>query len=138
MSTANTLLKQNGLRTTGCRNAVLDLFMRESHALSHAQIEGELTEQYDRVTIYRTLSTFAEHGLIHKVLDDSESAKYALCESECGTDHHHDNHVHFKCKVCLQSECVNDVRIPDVKLPAGYRQEGSNLLIEGVCKRCAR
>lgn len=123
------------MRSTPSRQEILHLFLLRDHALSHGDIEKEINNSLDRVTVYRTLKTFLDKGLIHKVLDDEGSLKYALCSEACsGTGHHHD-HVHFKCTKCGQTNCLN-VEIPAVRLPKGYQAEEVNLLIQGVCERC--
>ncbi|MGD1846352.1 MAG: Fur family transcriptional regulator [Salibacteraceae bacterium] len=134
MKDANEILKAKGLRTTASRSGVLEAFRAHHHALSHSDLEKRLGKAFDRVTLYRTLNTFLEKDIIHKVLDDEGSAKYALCQHSDG-DHHH-NHVHFKCRVCTTSECLTEVSIPGIKLPEGYTSASANLLIEGVCIRC--
>ena len=96
----NDFLKEYDLRSTGCRKDVLKLFFSEPYALSQAFLEDNLHHQYDRVTIYRTLRSFLDAGFIHKVLDDAGVVKYALCSEDCEPEHHHDSHVHFKCKKC--------------------------------------
>ena len=136
MKTAEQLLKSNKLRLTNARKAVLGVFMSESTAQSHADLEDVLDSSIDRVTIYRTLDTFVNSGILHKIPDDSGAARYALCNN-CSEHEHHDNHVHFKCRVCGLSECLMHTQIPTVALPAGYQAEGGNLLLEGVCYRCA-
>src|SRR5688572_16924407 len=91
------LLKNFKLRSTPNRQAILHVFLSKDYALSHADIEKEVESNLDRVTVYRTLKTFLTRGLIHKVLDDEGSLKYALCADNCTTAHHHHDHVHFKC-----------------------------------------
>ena len=70
MSEVKTILKDYKLRQTDCREEILQVFMSKPHALAHADVEGQLTEQFDRVSVYRTLKTFLDKGIIHKVLDD--------------------------------------------------------------------
>jgi Fur family transcriptional regulator, ferric uptake regulator len=133
---SNRLLKDFRLRSTPSRQEILLLFLKKDYALSHGDIEKEISSALDRVTVYRTLKTFLDKGLIHKVLDDEGSLKYALCKAACtATDHHH-NHVHFKCIQCGQTNCL-DIEIPAVKLPKGYKAKELNLLIQGVCEHCA-
>lgn len=131
-------LKANNLRLTDAREAVLSVFSKDAVALAHADIETKLSANYDRVTIYRTLKTFVEKGLIHKVLDDIGGMKYALCREKCNTEdhHHHHDHVHFKCSNCLQTTCLDEVTIPQIILPQGYRKSEMNLLVQGICKNC--
>jgi Fur family ferric uptake transcriptional regulator len=130
------LLKSFRLRSTPTRQEILHLFLRKAHALSHGDIEKEIKNDLDRVTVYRTLKTFLDRGLIHKVLDDEGSLKYALCNDACSTTGHHHDHIHFKCIRCGQTNCLN-IEIPSVKLPKGYRANEINLLIQGTCERCS-
>src|SRR3989337_1698002 len=127
---SNRLLKDFRLRSTPTRQEILHLFLQKDYALSHSDIESEIAEDIDRVTVYRTLKTFFDRGLIHKVLDDEGTLKYALCTGACsGTQHRHE-HVHFKCTQCGQTNCLS-VDIPPVKLPKGYIPKEVNLLIQG-------
>lgn len=135
MTSPDTLLRDFQLRSTPGRQEVLQIFINNQHALSHGDIEHEMPAGFDRVTLYRTLKTFLDHGLVHKVLDDAGGLKYALCTS-CDTHGHHHNHVHFKCTVCGQTNCL-DVEIPGIKLPKGYKPVETNLLIQGTCQKCA-
>jgi Fur family ferric uptake transcriptional regulator len=134
---SNRLLKDFRLRTTQTRQEILHLFLRSDYALSHGDIEKEIDSSLDRVTVYRTLKTFLDKGLIHKVLDDEGSLKYALCNEACSVAGHHHNHVHFKCTACGQTNCLTNVEIPSVKLPKGYKAREINLLIQGVCETCS-
>jgi Fur family transcriptional regulator, ferric uptake regulator len=134
---SNRLLKDFRLRTTPSRQEILHLFLNKDYALSHGDIEKEIDNSLDRVTVYRTLKTFLDKGLIHKVLDDEGSLKYALCNEACSMTGHHHNHVHFKCTTCGQTNCL-DVEIPAVKLPKGYKPKELNVLIQGVCENCNR
>jgi Fur family ferric uptake transcriptional regulator len=131
-------LDQFGLRSTGSRQAVLAAFQKAGYALSQGDIELALSNEFDRVTIYRTLKSFLASGLLHKVLDDQGSIKYALCHDMCHQEthtHQHD-HVHFKCTQCGQTTCLETVHIPQIILPEHFVKQESNLLIQGICKVC--
>lgn len=138
MSELKTILKRHQLRFTKSRAAILDIFVEEEAALSERDIEESMQGSCDRVTIYRTLSSFLDHGLIHRVLDDSGAMKYALCAPNChdGHPHGHD-HVHFKCTNCGNTTCLDQVPIPAVKLPEGYLLSEVNMLLQGNCPTCA-
>jgi Fur family transcriptional regulator, ferric uptake regulator len=130
-------LKSTNLRQTDAREAVLGIFLDGNYALAHADIENKLADKFDRVTLYRTLKTFVDKGLIHKVLDDVGGMKYAICKEECNiAEHHHHDHVHFKCNECGQTTCLDEVTIPSIQLPAGYLKTEMNLLVQGICKLC--
>lgn len=130
------ILKDFSLRNTSSRSDILHLFLDHPYALSYSDIEREVAPTYDRVTVYRTLKTFLDKGVVHKVLDDEGGLKYALCKDHCTTAEHHHEHVHFKCTQCGQTNCLEDMEIPEVRLPRGYRARELNLLIQGVCPKC--
>lgn len=132
---SGTLLRDFNLRATPNREEILQLFLHKNYALSHGDIEKEIANSLDRVTVYRTLKTFLDKGLIHKVLDDEGSLKYALCKEACNTAEHHHDHVHFKCTKCGQTMCLN-IDVPPLKLPKGYIANETNLLVQGTCEKC--
>ncbi|SDK69821.1 Fur family transcriptional regulator, ferric uptake regulator [Catalinimonas alkaloidigena] len=112
--------------------------MAHDYALSHADIEATIDASIDRVTIYRTLKTFLDRGLLHKVLDDSGTVRYALCPSSCNESEHHHEHVHFKCVNCGQTQCVEEVHVPNIALPQGFQPIEVNMLVQGVCRACGK
>jgi Fur family ferric uptake transcriptional regulator len=130
------LLKKNQLSITESRVRILDLFYRSKGALAHADIEKKAGDHIDRVTIYRTLQVFEEKGMIHTIPSSDNAVKYALCKDACGAGHHHDNHVHFVCDRCKKTTCLEDVLVPEVKLPRGFIPMESNMVVNGTCKDC--
>ena len=130
------ILKNNRLSITGSRQKILGLFLTKNGALSHADIEKKTGESIDRVTVYRTLQTFVESGIIHLIPTTDNSIKYALCKNDCAPGHHHDNHVHFICDECSKTICLEDVTIPSVKLPKGFTPQHSEMVVTGVCGEC--
>lgn len=134
--TEGQLLRDFDLKKTDSRAAILRLFLNRSYALSHSDIEDEVSKEFDRVTVYRTLKTFVDKGVIHKVLDDGGPLKYALCKEACSHEHHHHEHVHFKCSKCGQTNCLDGISIPGIRLPQGYQAKEMSLLIQGTCAQC--
>lgn len=132
------LLKKFDLRLTNCREDILEEFILKTAALSHVDLENQVGTSYDRVTIYRTLKTFVEKGLIHKIPDDDGGVKYALCQQECTHKEHHHDHVHFKCSLCGDTTCISSVNIPEIVLPLGYVRQDVNMLVQGICATCAK
>lgn len=138
MEKAQELLEDYGLRKTGCRLEVLHQFLEYDFALSHADLERLIGNSYDRVTIYRTLYSFEEKGLIHSIKDVSGAIKFALCKTDiCSQHKHEDNHIHFNCSSCGQTFCLNDVHIPRLALPQGYTADRLHFSAEGICKDCS-
>jgi Fur family transcriptional regulator, ferric uptake regulator len=130
------ILKKNQLSITDSRKKILELFLNKPGALAHADIEKNTGEIFDRVTVYRTLQTFVEKGIIHNIPTTDNSILYALCKHDCEAGHHHDNHVHFICDVCTKTICLDDVTIPEVKLPRGFKPKHAEMVVSGVCDDC--
>ena len=132
----STLLKRNQLSVTNSRKRILECFHKSDCALTHAVIEQQVGEEFDRVTIYRTLQTFVEKGIIHTIPTTDNSVKYALCKDACSEGHHHDNHVHFICDDCGTTYCLDHVTIPSVQLPSGFKHKQTDVVVSGVCEKC--
>lgn len=130
------ILKKSQLSVTGSRRRILELFLHSNGALAHGDIEKKTGEKFDRVTVYRTLQTFLDKGIIHTIPTADNSVRYALCVDDCSDGHHHDNHVHFVCSKCSNTICLPDVLIPEVKLPDGFRPSEFQMVVTGVCKEC--
>lgn len=130
------LLKKNGLSITASRKKILDLFFDSPGALAHSDIEKNTDAAFDRVTVYRTLQTFVEKGIIHQIPTIDNSILYALCKHNCVQGHHHDNHVHFICTNCDNTFCLDDVTVPEVKLPQGFAPSQSAMVVTGLCQDC--
>ncbi len=130
------LLKAQALSVTDGRKEILGLFLSRKGALAHADIEKKLGDRFDRVTIYRTLQVFVDKGLIHSIPTKDNTIRYALCKEDCASGHHHDHHVHFVCKQCDNTYCLDEVATPSVKLPRGYTINQVEMVVSGVCKSC--
>jgi Fur family ferric uptake transcriptional regulator len=131
------LLRRNQLSVTGSRRKILELFLQQDGALSHSDIEKKASEKFDRVTVYRTLQAFVEKGLIHSIPTSDNSIRYALCGEDCSGGKHRDDHVHFICNHCGNTVCLEEVVVPNIKLPRGYIVQQVEMLVSGVCKSCA-
>lgn len=130
------LLKRNALSVTGARIKILELFHQSKAALAHADIESEIQDKFDRVTVYRTLQVFLEKGILHIIPTSDNTIQYALCKDECKEGHHHDNHIHFVCKECGNTTCLAETLIPPVKLPQGFTAYEYQMIVNGCCIEC--
>ena len=130
------ILKQSGLSITESRKKILDLFLETDGALAHADIEKNTASAFDRVTVYRTLQTFVEKGIIHQIPTTDNSILYALCKHNCEQGHHHDDHVHFICSNCDKTICLDEVTVPEVKLPKNFIKQQSAMVVTGICEDC--
>lgn len=130
------LLKRNRLSSTESRRKILQLFLEETGALAHGDIERKTAEKFDRVTVYRNLQTFVDKGIIHTIPTDDNTIRYALCRDACTEGHHHDHHVHFVCTQCNTTYCLDDVVTPEINLPEGYLPKHIEVVAKGVCRQC--
>lgn len=130
------LLRKHQLSVTESRIKILELFLKADNALEHHDIEVKTREKFDRVTVYRTLQTFMDKGIVHNIPTNDNSVKYALCKHNCEEGHHHDDHVHFICSNCGTTTCLDEVHVPDIKLPRGYKAKQTEVIMSGICKEC--
>jgi Fur family ferric uptake transcriptional regulator len=132
-SEIKSILKNHKLRVTDGRIDVLEFFLRRKKTMSFKDLEEEFKDS-DRVTLYRTLNAFTDHGVLHKIPDESGFATYGLCHDTCDADDHNHDHMHFKCNECGNIECLEEI-IPQIKIP-GYKIEQADLILKGTCKSC--
>ncbi len=130
------IFRRKHLSITDSRAKILSLFLNSNDALTHGDIERNAGEKFDRVTVYRTLQTFVEKGIIHAIPTADNAIRYALCK-DCTEDHHHDDHVHFICSNCNTTICLDDIVSPQINLPAGYVADDVQVVINGICKNCS-
>jgi Fur family ferric uptake transcriptional regulator len=136
MNPANEILINRSLRVTPCRIFVLNEFLKKkSHNFSELELEKKAKGNFDRVTIYRTLKTFIDSDILHKVMDDDNHIKYAFCKDHTHEKHNHD-HIHFKCQSCNTTNCLDEVSVAHVELPKGYLKKEINYLVIGLCPAC--
>ncbi|MCU0422704.1 MAG: transcriptional repressor [Bacteroidia bacterium] len=132
------LLREHDLKVTEARLKVIAILMQKDHALTYNEIEQKTKKISDRVTLYRLLKSFEEKGLIHKTFDHEGVAKYAICQHDCDTHKHDDNHVHFNCITCNQTICMDSIEIPSIKLPRGFKANSFQFTVNGMCKTCSK
>ena len=130
------LLKTHGLKNTKQRQLVLEALAKTKSALSQPELEKTLGKVMDRVTLYRILSSFEEKGIVHSVLDLNGTTNYASCSTACTEGHHHDQHLHFNCTNCQKIYCL-DVKIPNIKMPLGFKAININTTASGICSNCS-
>ena len=128
-------LELRGIKPTANRLLILRTMMDMNRAVSQSDLEERL-QTVDKSTIFRTITLFLSHHLIHGVDDGSGAVKYAVCSDEC-TCSVSDQHVHFYCESCHRTFCIDNVPVPAVSLPRGYRPESVNYMFKGQCPECS-
>lgn len=130
-------LEKNGVRPTAMRILVYKYMVQKETAVTLTCIENAFTKA-DRTTLYRTLKSFEEKGIVHQIDDGTGFAKYALCEPGCNCALDQDLHLHFHCTNCDDTVCLTDHKIPQIKVPEGFITENINLVVKGICDKCSR
>ena len=129
-------LKDSGLKVTGPRLKILDLF--EAHAEEHLSAEDVyriLLEQGVEIgvaTIYRVLTQFEQAGILQRHHFETGKAVYELDKGD-----HHD-HI-----VCVKCGRVHEFHNPEIEAlqdriaeENGYRIVDHALYMYGVCADC--
>ena len=128
------LLEEHGIKPTANRIVVLKELVKALHPISLSELEYKILT-IDKSNIFRALTLFREHHLVHVIEGGSEGVRYELCHSH---DHEHDNdqHPHFFCETCQQTFCLDYTEVPEIELPKGFEQRSSNFIIKGICPDC--
>ncbi len=131
------LLRANQLRQTPIRQRVLALFLEHREALSQHFLEQKINEA-DRITLYRTLRTFEEKGLLHRAIDGTDKIKFALCGELCSPEQHQHFHAHFHCDSCGRTLCLENVEAPAAPILPDLSVSSMHLVIRGKCELCGK
>ena len=134
-------LDKRGIAATPIRILVLKTMHSEQYAVSLTDLESKMLT-VDKSSIFRTLTLFLSHHLVHCIDDGSGSLKYALCSPNChcGEGMHDDTgelHTHFYCERCHRTFCLRGLPVPMVKLPKDFKLHTANYVLKGLCPNCA-
>tara|TARA_R110002051_G_scaffold62195_2_gene113823 strand:+ start:1052 stop:1468 length:417 start_codon:yes stop_codon:yes gene_type:complete len=129
-------LENKNVRPTAMRILIYKYMDEKEIAVALTDIENAFTKS-DRTTLYRTLKTFEEKGIVHQIDDGTSTTKYALCEPGCNCEIEQDLHLHFHCSNCNETVCLTEHKIPHINLPEGYVSEDANLVLKGICDKCS-
>ena len=130
------LLEQHGIKPTANRMIVLQALESSILPQSLAELERKIGT-IDKSNVFRALTLFREHHLVHAIEGSSDGTKYELCHSH---DHEHDEdqHPHFFCEVCQQTYCLDYMDMPEPTLPAGFELHSVNYMLKGICPHCKK
>ena len=129
------ILSSAGLRTTRQRRVILELLIRHGSPMSHSEILSMIDDHLDRVTLYRTLDTLKNSGIVHQV--QGIDGVWRFCAHEQDTDGCPGDHPHFLCLSCGKMFCLPGQKMPRVNVPEGMHVEGKLLVVYGTCPDCA-
>ena len=131
------LLRAYSYKATPGRVAILAVLEKNRRPLSVPDIHKELKSKVDQVTIYRTLETFAESGIVRKIDLQHSHTHYEIV---LGHDHHH----HIVCKKCGKVEDIELYKIETFEKDALKKSKlfstikNHSLEFFGICNACAK
>lgn len=128
------LLSERNIQPTAIRILVLRAMLQANRSVSMLDLENML-DTVDKSTIFRTLTLFLSHHLIHSIDDGTGSFKYAVCSSDCSCEVN-DLHTHFHCEKCNRTFCFTNIPTPVVNLPQGFTLSSINYVLKGICPDC--
>jgi Fe2+ or Zn2+ uptake regulation protein len=130
------LLQDNGLKITQGRISILEVFSKYHKPLNAEGVSKYLKgNKVDEATIYRTLKSFEEKGILRRVDLRNDSVYFEMNEG-----HHH--HHHLVCKQCGDIEDVDVCEIDRLSKMALMNSSKFKLILDhsleffGVCKAC--
>lgn len=129
-------LRQEGLKITKHRSAILEMIENSESPLSADEIYLKLKEGdvcINLSTIYRTLDIFVSKGILAKTgIPDENKALYEICSSE----HKH----HLVCTGCRKVVSIEGCPFKEFEKQLqgnnGFDITGHRLEIYGVCPEC--
>jgi Fur family ferric uptake transcriptional regulator len=133
---AQAVLADRGLRVTRQRTAILAALLRTKRACSHGELAALLAPAgLDRVTVYRTLLSLTEAGVLVKTqLGDAVWRFDVKHGASAGKPH--TAHPHFVCNSCGDVACLPaDAVAVAVKARAGRRRV-AEIQLRGTCGDC--
>lgn len=128
------LCRERGLRLTVQKRRILETIVdREDHPTAD-QIYGEVKEQVpgiSRATVYRTLESFSDEGLVRKVYHPDDEYRF-----DANTHHHH----HLVCEECSE---VTDIVLPEIdhlnleeETFEDFEVNDYSVYFRGTCEAC--
>ena len=128
------LLEEHGVKPTANRIVVVKALAAAGRPMSLSELEYKILT-IDKSGVFRCLTLFKEHRLVHVIEDGGDGVRYELCHShDSETDE--DLHVHFFCERCRRTYCLENIAIPEVALPEGFEQCSVNFMVKGICPEC--
>ena len=128
------LLNSAKLKRTGPRRTVLEILLAGNRPQTADEIVSAMgNTRPNKVTVYRTLESMVDAGLVHKAFVEERSQHYELAD-KCTE---HQCHPHFVCTDCGHTRCLHDVLVPmATSAPAGFVIERQQVRLQGLCPKC--
>ena len=129
------ILRENGLRVTAPRLAVLGILLKAKSPMSHTEVLDTLGDTaWDQATVYRNLVKLTEAGVTVVASRADGIARYGLNGPK--NDGH--RHPHFVCEDCGQVTCLPPIETPQIKSNSRWAAsvEAAMVQLRGECPDC--
>ena len=128
--------RRQGVSITPQRVAIYRLLTASKDHPDAEEIYGRVKVSFPDIsidTVYRTLSTFAQMGLVNEVEGYGQAKRY---------DPDLKPHHHFRCRKCEKIVDFEEEGLDNLKIPKAIREKYSILSVkvvaEGLCDLCRR
>jgi Fur family transcriptional regulator, ferric uptake regulator len=129
------ILTQHAVRKTDTRIQVLELLFKYEHAITQNDLEKELGNSFDKVTLHRTLHTFEQAGIVHEIPVEGES-KFALSKICFKNNPSQSEPIYFTCQTCKHVYYLDGVPTPQLAYKGEFEINSLTIAAKGVCKNC--
>lgn len=129
-------LQNAGISKTSQRLAVLAVLLKAKKPLNVTAIRQLLGKEcnIDKVTVYRTLSLFRQHGIIREITTAGSANYFEIVTLENPV------HPHFNCRSCGACTCLEPLsftRASELILSKdNYSIDHIEISISGICACC--
>jgi Fur family ferric uptake transcriptional regulator len=129
------LLDSAKMKRTRPRRTILEILLACNRPQTADEIVSAMgNTRPNKVTVYRTLESMVEGGIVHKAFVEERSQYYELAD-KCTE---HQCHPHFVCTDCGHTRCLHDVSVSmATNTPVGFIIQRQQIRLEGLCPRCA-
>jgi Fe2+ or Zn2+ uptake regulation protein len=130
----NKLLESAKLKRTGSRTAIIEVLLKTTRPQTAEDIISTIGKaRINKVTVYRTLDSMIEAGLVHRAFISDGKCHFEMAD-RCSE---HQCHPHFVCTDCGQTRCLPEVSLPLASSPpAGFVIQRQQVRLEGLCPDC--
>lgn len=129
------LLRENGLRVTAPRVAVVGVLSSADGPLSHTEVVQRLGDtDWDQATIYRNLVKLRDAGIAPIASRVEGIDRYALAGAK-GETH---QHPHFHCEDCGRVACLPDEVVGSFAVTGPWAESIQRAMVQlrGECPDC--
>jgi len=136
-----------GSRITLPRRVIIDFFHKNRGHFTADDVYAKILAQYPGIgiaTVYRTLNTLFEQGILERFDFDDGKAKYELSQGHTGYRHHH----HMICPNCGKVIEYDDFEDEEKKFvdkiserlknKYGFEIKKHIVYFRGICSDCAK